>query len=223
METRGIILGSYSTVAKGWTLTSWNLSPARRKEYLVDKPGGSGHWDLSTVLTDGEPVYEARTLTVTLECSEGDRLSREAEIDNMVNQLEGYTVEIFLPDQGEVLRYLKGVVHVERLYNDPVHASVTVTAVCDPWKYAYYETVINLTATTKEKSEAIILNGRMPVVPVLWVHDGARINLVVDGESWALSAGEYKIPNLRMTPNSGKLIKYSGSGSFDISYREAVL
>lgn len=219
MEKRGIILGDYDTAAHGWTLTAWNLSAAQRKENLVDKPGGHGHWDLSTVLTDGEPVYEARTLTVTLECSEGDRFSREAEIDNMINRLDGWAVQIVLPDRP--LQYITGVVHVERLYNDLAHASVALTATCDPWRYNYAETVINLTATTEAQNADIVNPGRLVVVPLVEIV-GGTVNMTFAEESWALAAGSYKLPDLRLTQGTHKLT-YSGSGTIKITFREAVL
>ena len=219
MEKRAIILGDYNTAARGWTLTSWALSAPKRKENLVDKPGGHGHWDLSTVLTDGEPVYGARTLTATLECSEGDRLSREAEIDTMVNDLDGLAMQIILPDKP--LQYISGVVHVERLYNDMAHASVAVTAVCDPWRYNATETVINLTATTQAQNADIVNPGRLSVVPQLEI-TGGKVNLVFGAYSWALSAGSYKLPDFRLTQGAHKLT-YSGTGTVRITFREGVL
>lgn len=219
MEKRGIILGDYDTAAHGWTLTSWNLSAARRKENLVDKPGGHGHWDLSTVLTDGEPVYEARTLTATLECSEGDRLSREAKIDAMINEMDGWTKNIVLPDRP--LQYLTGAIHVERLYNDPAHASVVVTAVCDPWRYNSTETVINLTATSEAQTADIVNPGRLSVVPLLEI-TGGTVGLTFGGSAWSGLSGSRKLPDLRLVPGTNPL-SYRGTGVIKITFREAVL
>ena len=220
MEKRSIILGSYDTAVRGWTLTGWQLSAAQRKAILVDKPGGHGHWDLSAVLTDGEPVYEARTLTATLECSEGDRLSREAEIDTMINWLDGWTVPIILPDRP--LQYLTGVVHVERLYNDMAHASVTVTATCEPWRYNSAETVINLAVTTAAQTAEIVNPGRLSVVPLVEITTNSSVLLGFGASSWALSTGSYKLPDLRLTQGTHKLT-YSGSGAVTLTFREAVL
>jgi hypothetical protein len=220
MEKRGISLGTYNTAAHGWTLTSWQLSAAQRKAILVDKPGGHGHWDLSVVLTDGEPVYEARTLTATLERSDGDRLSREAEIDTMINWLDGWTVPIILPDRP--LQYLTGVVHVERLYNDMAHASVAVTATCEPWRYKSTETVINLIATTTAQTAEIVNPGRLSVVPLVEI-TGAQVTLVFGTSSWTLDVGSYKLPDLRLTQGTHKLTYSGRSGVVKITFREAVL
>ena len=219
MEKRGIILGDYNTAAHGWTLAGWSLSAAKRKEYLVDKPGGHGHWDLSTVLTDGEPVYEARTLTATLECSEGDRLSREAEIDTMINWLDGWAMQIILPDRP--LQYISGAVHVERVYNDPAHASVAVTAVCDPWRYNTNETAVNLVATTKAQNADIVNPGRLSVVPLLEI-TGGDVTLVFGESTWTLSPGSYKLPDIRLTQGTHRLT-YIGTGKVKITFREGVL
>jgi hypothetical protein len=220
LEKRGLILGDYDTAVRGWTLTKWELSPAKRKENLVDKPGGHGHWDLSTVLTDGEPVYEARTLTATLECSEGDRFSREAEIDTMINWLDGWTVKIILPDKP--LQYISGVVHVKRLYNDMAHASVAVEATVDPWRYNAAETVVNLVATTNAQTADLVNPGRLPVVPLLEVV-GAQVNLTFGTLSWTLDVGSYKLPDFRLTQGTHKLTYSGRSGQVRITFREGVL
>lgn len=220
MEKRGITFGSYDTAVRGWTLTSWQLSAAQRKAILVDKPGGHGHWDLSAVLTDGEPVYEARTLTATLERSDGDRLTREAEIDTMINWLDGWTVQIILPDKP--LQYLSGVVHVERVYNDMAHASVAVTATCEPWRYNAAETVINLIATTNAQTAEIVNPGRLSVVPLVEI-TGAPVTLVFGTSSWALDVGSYKLPDLRLTQGTHQLTYSGRSGVAKITFREAVL
>lgn len=219
MEKRGIILGSYDTAVRGWTLAGWKLSAALRKELLVDKPGGNGHWDLSTVLTDGEPVYAARTLTATLECSEGDRLSREAEIDTMINWLNGWTMQIILPDRP--LQYISGVVHVEKVYNDMAHASVAVTATCDPWRYNIDETEVKLTATTQAQTAEIVNLGRLSVVPLLAI-TGGDVTLVFGTSTWTLSAGSYKLPDFRLAQGAHQLT-YSGAGTVKITFREGVL
>lgn len=228
MKKRGFILGDYDTAGRGWTLTGWNLSAAKRKEILVDKPGGHGHWDLSTVLTDGEPVYEARTLTATLERSDGDRLSREAEIDDMVNTLDGRTLEILLPDAttsnliNGSQTYLSGVVHVERLYNDPAHASVAVTAICDPWRYgAERVRPYDLSKYSAGVVTALLDNaGRAPVVPLVTVTDAAR--LTYETLSWSLGPGSYRLPALVLRPGENR-VTLSGTGVVTFTYREGVL
>lgn len=221
MTKRTIVLGGYDTAANGWTLAGWQLSPAEQKTNFVERTGGDGSWDLSTALSDGLPRYYDRTLTVTLEHSGGDRLSREAIIRHMVNLLDGMRERIELPD--DPYHYITGRLHVAREYNDPAHAAVTVTAVCGPWKYSTEELVVTLTATATEQTARLVNSGRLAVVPTLTVTgSGASVRLVYGDVSRTLSAGTYQLPDLLLTPGNHALT-YTGTGSVRITYREAVL
>lgn len=221
MTKRKITLGNYDTAANGWTLTGWKLSAAEEKTNYVEKPGGDGSWDMSTALTDGIPKYRDRSLTITLECSEGDRLSREAKIRQMVNQLDGMREDIELPD--DPYHHINGRLHVIREYNDMAHAAVTVTAVCEPWKYSNTETAITLAASTTAKTARVVNSGRRAVVPVLKVEgSGASVQLTYGTATKTMSTGAYQWPELLLTPG-GHDLTYSGAGTLTITYREAVL
>ena len=217
---REVLFGEYHTHADGlWTLSGLELADAKFKQNMVEVPGRSAPLDLSTALTDGEPTYGSRTLKVTLESSEGDRLAREARISQMVNGLDGYRMNIELPD--DLGRYLSGRVHVERLYNDEAHASVRVTAVCDPWRYAKDETVVALQATDVEQTAILTNQGRLGVVPLLVVTEG-DVLITFGAFSWALGAGSYALPDLYLKYGEYP-VKFSGSGVLTLTYREAIL
>ena len=221
MEKRGIVLGTYNTAEQGWTLTGWTFSAAEYQSNLVEVPGRNGPLDLSTALTDGEPRYGARTLTATFERSDGTRLDREAAINTMVNWLDGWRMDIRLPDDDA--HYVTGRVHVVKEYNDLAHASVTVTAVCDPWRFANYETVVSLTAGETTQVARLTNSGRRSVVPVLQITgDAAAVHLVHGSASWALGAGTYQLPDI-VVRQGGAEITYSGVGALSFTYREAVL
>lgn len=220
MLKRKIIIGDYDTAANGWTLTGWKLGSAEQKTNYVDRPSGDGSWDLSTALTDGIMRYRDRELTATLECSEGTRQEREAVIRHMINQLDGLRWQIRLPDDD--FHHVTGRVRVVREYNDLAHAAVTVTAVCEPWKYSNTETVVALAATSSKQTTRLINNGRRAVVPTLTVTSSGSVLLEYGTASMALSAGTYQWPELLLTPGN-HAVTYSGSGTVTISYREAVL
>lgn len=220
MEKRKIVFGSYDTARDGlWTLAEWELTYPEYQSNFVTVPGRDGPLDLSTVLTDGEPRYGSRELTVRLESSEGTRLEREARINAMVNWLDGWSMDVELPD--DPTHYVKGRIHVAKEYNDPAHAAVTVTAVCDPWRYAKIERVYTLTATEAQQTAVLANDGRRSVVPLV-VIEGGTVNLIYGGSSWVLSAGSYQLPDLLLKQGAAE-IKYSGSGTVRVSYREAVL
>ena len=218
MEKRKITLGEYDTAANGWTLTKWKLSAAEQKTNFIDRPGGDGSWDLSTALTDGVPRYKDRTFTATLECSEGDRLTRKALIREMINQVDGVRAPIVLPDDPDA--YVVGRLHIAEDYNDLAHAAVKVTATCEPWLYNKATTSRTLTATSTEKSVTLPNAGRLVVVPTLEVTGSVR--LVCGAASKTFSAGTYQWPELAIAPG-GQVLTYSGSGTAVITYREAVL
>lgn len=222
MARRKIVFGSYDTDLNGpWTLASQELTPAEYRSQFVTVPGRDGDLDLSTALTDGAPKYGNRTLTVTLERSDLTREEREVAINTMVNWLDGWRLDIRLPDDPG--HYLVGRVHVAKDYNDPAHASVTVTAVCEPWRYSNNETVVSLTAGAEAQPARLTNSGRRTVVPSIEITgDAAQILLVYGSYSWALGPGTYQLPDL-VVPQGGVEITYSGAGEISFTYREAVL
>ncbi len=221
MEKRKLIIGSYDTALTGlWTLTGWSLSDPELVESFIDVPGRiDGPLDASTALTDGDPRYGQRELVATFESSEGTRLEREDRIRTMRNWLDGWRLDITLPD--DPTHHVKGRVHVERIYNDLAHASVSVTAKCDPWLYNNTDTVVALQATEATQTATLINSGRRAVAPLLTV-SGGTVNLVFGMASWALGEGVYQLPDLFL-PQGSHPLTYSGTGSILLTYREAVL
>lgn len=222
MENRKIIFGNYDTDFDGlWTLAALELTDPEYQANLQEVPGRDGPLDLSTVLTDGEPRYGSRTLTATLESSEGTRQDRQDRISEMVNALDGRRLDIQHPDYPG--HYLTGRIHVAVNYSDLAHASVTVTAVCDPWLYSAIERVYALTAETAEQTAALSNRGRRIVVPQAVITGADASFLIKSGNvSLAMGPGTYKLPDLLLLPGT-TMVTYSGTGVAKISYREAVL
>lgn len=221
MEKRKIIFGAYDTaLAGGWTLTEWALAQPALKESYVTVPGHDGDLDLSTVLTDGEPRYGNRALTATFESSEGTRAERETVISEMMNELDGLRLNIVLPDDPQ--HYVTGRVRVARLYNDPAHASVQVTANCEPWRHNAVETVVGLPATGEWQLVTLYNMGRRSVVPTITVPEGGTLTLEYGTGSLSLSAGTHTWPALYLTKGTHAL-RYMGTGTSVLTYREAVL
>lgn len=229
MEKRKLIIGAYDTALTGlWTLTDWNLSDPELVESFLDVPGRiDGPLDASTALTDGDPRYGPRSLVATLESSEGTRLEREERIRAMRNALDGWRFDIILPD--DPTHHVTGRVRVERLYNNLAHASVRVTATCDPWRYNNADTVVALQATETPQTATLINSGRRAVAPVLTV-SGGDVNITfAGGPPRALSPRVYTdIPELflppdRFLPTRSFPLTYSGVGQILLTYREAVL
>lgn len=134
MTKRRFLFGTYNTADKHWTLTNWALAPAEVITHFVKVPGRrDGDLDLSTSLTNGAPRFNNRALVATFETSEGTRADRLAWINEMTSQLAGQYLNIYCPDDTD--RHLQGrVLTVVTNYCDNAHASVTVNAICAPYK-----------------------------------------------------------------------------------------
>ena len=220
MEKRKIIIGTYDTAVHDWTLAGWKLGTAEQKTKLIDKPNGDGAWDLSTATTDGVIKYKTRPFTASLECSEGTRMEREEKIREIINDLDGELLEIYLPDDDK--HHVVGRVQVIREYNDLAHGAVTVKATCEPWKYANEETIVTVTVSSSKQTVTLENGGKRPLVPTITV-SGDSVLLEYGTDSIALSPGTYKWPNLLLMKGTPAVLTYSGSGTATFTYREAVL
>lgn len=222
MTKRTVVLGTYNTALHGWTLCLWKLSDPVQKTNYVEKSGGDGSWDLSTVMTEGIPRYKNRSLSMTLECSQGSREARENLLNDMVNQLDGLEWDIVLPDRPD--HYLRGRVHIAVNQNSPAYASITITAEVEPWFYALREKIVVLdapiTISTETATFQLRNDGRRVVSPVLTVDGTAHLSF--KGNHTNLTTGTYEWPALQLTPGWNEII-YTGDGTLTLTYREAVL
>lgn len=220
MDKRKLIIGDYDTgTTWPWTLTELELSAPEQQTNYVTVPGRSGSVDLSTAVS-GLPVYNDRTLTATLETSEGTRAQRETAINTMVNRLDGLRLHIVLPDDPS--GYLDGRISVARNYNDLAHASVTISAVCYPYKLKSAETTV--TASLTEADTEISLScDRRPVVPS--IATTAETVLTWGADSYTVSAGTRQLPGIRLTQGTHtlKARTTSGTGEITITYQEGSL
>lgn len=211
----------YSTATEGWTLSAWELDPAETVTNYVDVPGRTaGPLDLSTALTDGRPTYGSRALSVTLECSEGTRADRILKIKELTRHT-GYVRHITTPDDDK-LHLVGRIIAVRQNYNDLAHASVTLTAVCEPFKYAdterseiYHGTTV---VAVQVKNE-----GDIPVVPMIEVSNvSGSFELSVNDGKWQLIAGTYILPGFVLKPGRTTVTMY-GLADVKLTFTEAFL
>ena len=218
MKKRSLKIGDYDTATHGWTLTGYKLSDPEQKINYVEKTHGDGAWDLSTVLTAGVPRYKNRSLTATLECSEGTREDREKSINELVNTYDGLEWPIVIPDRPD--HYLTGRVHIAVDYSDLAHAAITITATCSPWLFQARETIVELAAQTAVQTYIFRNGGRRTVVPV--ITSTGDVSLIYGANSTQIGAGVHEWSALLLTPGLHP-VEYSGSGKITVTYREAVL
>lgn len=219
LNKRKFIFGNYDTAVDGlWTLSAWSLSEAKPLESYVDIPGRlDGPLDLTEAST-GEVMYSTRTLSVTLESSEGTRADREERISRMVNTLHGRRTKIWTPDDPG--HYLSGRLTIKKNYSDLAHASVTITSVCEPWKYENEDTIVTA-ELTGESQEVELKNSRRPVFPELNVQ--GELTMIDRGVTYMLSEGTYLLAALELKAEETRVLDVVGTGSISFSYRKAVL
>lgn len=226
----------YNTATIGWTLSAWTFTDPKLVENYINVPGRpDGPLDASTALTDGDPRYGRRELVATLEYSEGTRAEREDLIIRMKRVLDGWEHLIRLPDFDNYR--VRGRVQVERLYNDNAHASVRITAVCEPWLYPVEEKTISIDLNDSAQEYPFSNTGRKLVAPTVVV-TGADVtvygwqvnNPPFDSSKSSMSrrtvsAGTYQWPEFYIFPSQSYKMVFSSEGvsNVKITYREAVL
>lgn len=219
---RKIVFGSYDTWTDwGLTLTGWKLSDPEYKSNFVSVPGRDGDLDLSTALTDGQPRYKNRNLTSTFERSTGTREERQRVFDAIVNALDGRRVNIILPDDD--MHFITGRLHVAVDYNDLAHGALKITGICEPWRQAAVVKTTTLKASSKVQTTNLTNDGRRLLVPTVVVSGaGASVALTFGTSTWTLAGGTYNLPDMQLQAGDNSL-SYSGTGTVQITRREAVL
>lgn len=221
-KKRGLVLGEYDTAEEGWTLCELALTEPETQTNYVEVLGRSlGPIDMSTSLTGGDPRYGSRTLEARLECSEWTRDERNDVISVMTNRLHGQRVNIVLPD--DPTRYVTGRVSVAKEYSDMAHASVALSAVCDPWRYSKTEKVVEVMLLDEETQVMLSNEGRRVISPEVTVSGyGADVRLTCGDGAWSLNEGTYHLSGLTLK-HGNTMVTCNGFGTVTFKYREAIL
>lgn len=214
---RFFIIDKYNT-AEDWglTLTSKETPPPEAKTNYVSLDGMHGALDLSESLT-GEVTYNDRTVSATFMCSEGTFYERVHLLQDIITALHGKKVRIVEPDDPG--HYFVGRVHITPTVGTNAYMELEMSAICEPWRYAEFETrrYVGVTSNTEV---VLYNNGVKTLSPTIEV--AGNVTLSFEGKSQTLTAGVYKITDLRLR-HGATLVGVSGSGSVVFTYREATL
>lgn len=217
MHQRYFILDKFNTWYD-WRciLTGKSIPLAEPKTNYVDIDGANGSLDFTEALT-GETVYKNRTIPATFKCTDGTHAEREALLRRITTALHGRKIPIIEPDDPD--HYFLGRAVIKSAANKQAYLEFSIEATCDPWRYAINETT--RTVTVNGSTDVVIRNdGDKTLCPVLTV-TGAVV-IAFNGGTKELSAGTYKIADLRLT-RGVNVVGVSGSGSVTFTYREASL
>lgn len=215
---RGVQFGEFHTADDwGLILNTKDIKTPTRKIVKVSVDGRDGDINLSRALT-GEMRYSNREASFTFLLTDGSYEEREELIDEIINSIDGYELQIIDPDKPDY--YLVGECGVSDVVNNKAYGSFKITADCEPYYYAKNETRRVIELSTTEIDINLTNSGRKTLSPTVIVEGEARVGY--GATSTALSTGSYKLTSLYLRKGV-TTVTLSGSGSITFVYREAVL
>lgn len=185
---------------------------------FVEIEGMSGTLDLSEVLA-GEITYRDRTITATFWTDQGTYSERERLLRQIARTLHGKKKKIIEPD--DVNSYLYGRIKITSIENNRAYAEFSIEAVCEPWRYARFETERRIEVNGETAIEVVINNSGVKTLCPLITVDGL-VNITVDGNTTALESGSCKIAQLKLRQGTN-VVGVSGVGTVVFTYREGDL
>lgn len=197
-------------------LTAKSITPPDPNAHYVNIDGMSGSLDLSESLT-GEITYKDRTITASFWTDQGNFKSREKLLRDIISTLHGKKVKIIEPDDPD--HYFVGRIKVKTYSNTLPFITFTIEATCEPYRYALTETVRTVDIT--DETDVVIRNTGVKTLSPM-IHVTSAVNIVYEDVSVQLSAGTYKISDIKLKQGFN-VIKITGSGSVTFTYREADL
>ena len=194
-----------------------DVQPAKPKTNFIDIPGADGSKDLSE-LPAGRVVFETREITWTFKLYPGDHWA--TKYMQVSNALNGRACHITLHDDPDW--YYVGRLTVDKYAVDSILHTITVVAVCQPYKLWQTELVATESLTTTYKT-LLLTNDRMPVVPTITV--SAATTVEWKGDTFSLSAGSHKVLDIELAEGANylKAKTVSGTGTIKVSYRKGAL
>ena len=197
----------------GLALKKCTLSPARRKQSLVDIPGADGSVDL---LQNAEtPTYESRTVTAIFEIV--SNCARDT-IDRLLDELDGRIMPLTLP--GDSSRYMVGSIRLS--YGScEIGAEVCVIATCGPWRVSVQPVELEIPASDTAQVYQLYNSGKRRAVPEIEVPAG-DVTIRVGNVTKVYSAGSHFLPEFSIPGKESLEFSFSGAALI-LSYREAIL
>lgn len=215
---RYCIFGDYNTLDWNLILTDLELTPSEPKTYLVDIDGVDGSIDLSESLSNGI-VYKDRTFKATFLTDEGKRSDRAELLNTIRNCIHGRKLEIIEPDDLE--HHLIGRIRITEETNNLSYATITVEAICEPYRYANDITIRKFTVSNSEpKTMIIINNGSKIITPSITVN--GYVEMIFKDGTVSLSTGSYKVYDLKLYPGNN-IIEITGKGFVALEYIEGYI
>lgn len=198
----------------GLFLSSFDIGEATPKTEYVDIVGGDGSIDLTEAY--GRVFFKDRTHTIKLQNLDDD-LRWSEKLDEITSFLHGRLFKITA--DYNPLWYYYGRVEVNKYATSKRLATITLKAVCEPYKYKQYKTIID--EDINGITEINCLNSRMVITPTFKVSNA--MNFSFNNKQYSLQADTETIyPDVLLNEGSNIFV-FEGEGNVNISYQEGTL
>ncbi len=197
----------------GLILSNKENTPPAPKTTYVDIQGGDGSLDLSEAF--GEIKYNDRTITYTFSMLD-KFLDLPQKISDVANDINGRQFKITHYDDPDY--YYIGRLTINEFKVDRAKGTITVDAVCNPYKYKKYITTHSL--EVYRQNTLICPNDKKSVVPTITTTNEMIIEF--EGNEYVVSAGTHEILNISFKRGLNEL-KITGAGTITVTYQECSL
>lgn len=196
----------------GLILSKCEIEPASPKTNYIEIPCADGSIDLSEA--NGEIKYNNRNVKFTFSVINENFEEKKMEICNLLN---GVKCKITLDKDADF--YFLGRCTVGEHKKEKKVGNITISAVCNPYKYRQNETIRTYNLDGEEKT-ITIENGRKSVVPV--IENEQNLQITFENKIINLKAGKNMSPNLILKFGMNT-IKLLGNGEVKLTYQEGEL
>lgn len=196
----------------GLILSKCEIEPASPKTNYIEIPCADGSIDLSEA--NGEIKYNNRNVKFTFSVINENFEEKKMEICNLLN---GVKCKITLDKDADF--YFLGRCTVGEHKKEKKVGNITISAVCNPYKYRQNETIRTYNLDGEEKT-ITIENGRKSVVPI--IENEQNLQITFENKIINLKAGKNMSPNLILKFGMNT-IKLLGNGEVKLTYQEGEL
>lgn len=215
---RGITIDNMHTGDDwGLILNTKQIDPPTPKTYTVTVDGRDGEIDLSEALT-GTIQYENRNASFTFIVTDGTYQDRQDLLMEIMGTVHGKRLKVFTDDDPD--HYLIGRWEVKDIDTKAGYTTFTITASCDPWRYAVNGTKYAFNVQGVQIYAYVQNNGFKRQIPLLTVQ--GSITIKKDTISHTLTGGSYKLMDLPLE-HGLNIWTLEGTGTLMIEFTEGVL
>lgn len=208
-----IVFGRLRTSDFGLIVAPYEIPMPPAQTNFVEVPGRNGSLDLTEAF--GGVRYGDRVINLTL-YAVGDYRARLFEFTNLFH---GQRFPIVF-DKDPDYTYT-GRIDVSAIKKHDAYTEVSVTITAEPYKLEAEETTVSVT----NSGRANLVNGAMPVTPVIKTTAETMLQFTYNGTSMTvrLSEGEHVVPQLTLEANSTIRVTVASTGTTTFAYRKGWL